>query len=298
MQGYITLSNHQWAGIMFLANDSKFSGYPQEVQALFQEVADEVETWEREELNAVEADDLKAMEEGGMVVTRLTPEQSAAFQERMDAVWDEYREKLGAEFIQRVVTRGSAAGADRTVSRRSVGMAERRVMAALVGVLDAVERLLAGLCVAAFAVMFVLGVATVVFRFLIQSSLASPDEAIRYLFVWMIALGTAVALRRGLHAAIGLFVDWLPGPVRLTALRLATLCVVAFMAVIVVNGVTLTTRAAAQISPALQVSMAWVYSALPWAAPSRCSSRWSSWCGRSTTRPSHDRGQAVTGAPS
>ena len=88
---------------MFLANDAKWADYPENVQALFQEVADEVEAWEREELNTVEADDLKAMEEGGMVVTRLTPEQSAAFQERMSAVWDEYREKLGADFIQRVV---------------------------------------------------------------------------------------------------------------------------------------------------------------------------------------------------
>ena len=136
-------------------------------------------------------------------------------------------------------------------------------MARVTGVLDALERGLAALCVAAFAAMFALGIATVVFRFVIQSSLAFPDEAIRYLFVWLIALGTAVALRRNLHAAIGLFVDMLPDGARRVALRASWACVAVFMAIVAVNGLTLTTRAAAQISPALEVSMAWVYAALP-----------------------------------
>ncbi|GAB5374332.1 MAG: TRAP transporter substrate-binding protein [Acuticoccus sp.] len=103
VQGNITLSNHQWAGIMFLADDKMWAELPDEVKALFAEAASEAEAWERAEINAVEARYLKEMEEAGMTVTRLSPEQAAAFQAAMEPVWDEYREKIGAERIQAVV---------------------------------------------------------------------------------------------------------------------------------------------------------------------------------------------------
>lgn len=130
-------------------------------------------------------------------------------------------------------------------------------------ILDRSEDVLSALCVAGFGVMFVLGVATVVFRFLLESSLAFPDEVIRYLFVWMIALGSAVALRRGAHAAIGVFVNMLPIGARRAVLLLAALCSMVFFAVLVIYGIELTARVAAQISPALEISMSWVYAAVP-----------------------------------
>ncbi|WP_108658728.1 TRAP transporter small permease [Acuticoccus kandeliae] len=129
--------------------------------------------------------------------------------------------------------------------------------------LDASEMLLAALCVAAFFAMFVLGVATVVFRFLLSSSLAFPDELIRYLFVWAMFLGAAIALRRNLHAAIGIVVENLPGAAKRVALILATLVSIAFFLVLVSKGWLLTLRVVPQISPALEVSMAWVYAAVP-----------------------------------
>lgn len=103
VQKYITLSNHQWAGIMFIASDKMWQKAPENVQKLFAEAALETQAWERQELNAVEAEYLAEMEKGGMTVTRLTPEQTAEFQKAMTAVWDEYREKLGADLIQSVV---------------------------------------------------------------------------------------------------------------------------------------------------------------------------------------------------
>ena len=103
VQKFITLSNHQWAGIMFLTNDRKWGKYPQEVQNLLQNCADEVEAWERIELNNVEQQYLAGMEADGMTVTRLTPEQTAAFQSKMENVWNKYRNRIGAELIQAVV---------------------------------------------------------------------------------------------------------------------------------------------------------------------------------------------------
>lgn len=125
------------------------------------------------------------------------------------------------------------------------------------------ENLLTALCVGAFAIMFVLGIATVVFRFIIESSLAFPDEVIRYLFVWMIFLGSAVAFRRKMHASIGILVANLPVTIRRYAILGSTLVSGIFFGLILWSGYLLTLRTVPQISPALEVSMAWVYAAIP-----------------------------------
>lgn len=103
VQDFITLSNHQWAGIMFLADDKMWQQLPADVQALFQETATMTQDWERTELNSVEAQYLEEMAANGMTVTRLTPEQTQAFQTAMEPVWDEYREKIGEELINSAV---------------------------------------------------------------------------------------------------------------------------------------------------------------------------------------------------
>ncbi|MBW8637266.1 TRAP transporter substrate-binding protein [Hoeflea sp. WL0058] len=103
VQGNITLSNHQWAGIMFLADDKMWADLPDNVKDLFAATAKETQEWERKELNAVESQYLDEMEADGMVVTRLTPEQAAAFQKAMEPVWEEYREKIGSDLIQSAV---------------------------------------------------------------------------------------------------------------------------------------------------------------------------------------------------
>jgi len=129
--------------------------------------------------------------------------------------------------------------------------------------LDLSERVLAALCVLAFVAMFVLGIATVVFRFLLESSLAFPDELIRYLFIWLVFLGSAIAFRRNMHAAIGLLVARLPAGTKRIALLAATILSAGFFVLVGHAGIQLTIRAAPQISPALEVSMAWVMAAVP-----------------------------------
>ena len=130
-------------------------------------------------------------------------------------------------------------------------------------ILDVSEIVLMAVCIVMFAVMVGLGIATVVFRFLLDSSLAFPDELIRYLFIWLIFLGSAVALRRNAHAAIGVLVEYLPTLLKRTLVMLATLASAFFFIVLIVKGTELTMRVGPQISPALEVSMAWVYAAVP-----------------------------------
>lgn len=100
VQDYITLSQHQWAGIMLLVDEAKWASLPEDLQGLISEVAVEAQNWERAEMQATEASDLKEMEDGGMTVTRLTPEQQQVFRDQMAPVWDEFRDSIGAELIQ------------------------------------------------------------------------------------------------------------------------------------------------------------------------------------------------------
>lgn len=136
-------------------------------------------------------------------------------------------------------------------------------MQAISKVLDHSERALTALCVLGFGVMFILGIATILFRFILSVSLAFPDELILYLFVWITFLGSAVALRRNAHAAIEIFVGWLQGAPRRGALLIGTGFSIAFFAALLVYGLKLTLRVIPQTSPALEISMAWAYGAVP-----------------------------------
>lgn len=129
--------------------------------------------------------------------------------------------------------------------------------------LRASETTLSVVCVAGFIVMFVLGVAVVFFRFVAERSLTFPDELIRYLFIWLVMLGAALAFRRGIHAAISMLTGALPAAMERAALICATLASIVFFMVLVWNGILLTRMVVPQISPAMEVSMAWVYAAVP-----------------------------------
>lgn len=129
--------------------------------------------------------------------------------------------------------------------------------------LDYSERALTALCVLGFGVMFLLGIATILFRFVLSVSLAFPDELILFLFVWITFLGSAIAFRRNAHAAIEIFIGWLPPGYRRAALLIGTGSSIAFFIVLLVYGFKLVLRVVPQSSPALEISMAWAYGAVP-----------------------------------
>ncbi|MEM9523879.1 MAG: TRAP transporter small permease [Pseudomonadota bacterium] len=136
-------------------------------------------------------------------------------------------------------------------------------MSGLKTLMDPIEKLLAAACVLAFATMLALGVLTIWYRFVIQDSLSFPDELIRYLFVWLIALGSAIGLRRNIHAAIGIFIKPLPTPLMRAALIFSSVCVIVFLAIVAKTGYRATLSATTQISPAMRISMAWLFAAVP-----------------------------------
>ena len=102
VQKYITLSNHQWAGVMMLGSSSAFDSMPENVQTLLTQAATEARDWERQTLVDSEEHDKKALAEAGMTIINLTPEQKDAFIAQTQPVWDEFSAKIGPDLIAQV----------------------------------------------------------------------------------------------------------------------------------------------------------------------------------------------------
>ncbi|MFZ7101602.1 MAG: TRAP transporter substrate-binding protein [Peptococcaceae bacterium] len=103
VQKYITLTEHQWAGIMLMINDKTWNKIPDDYQKVIAEAAKEAEAWQRKEINAKEEEFLEIMQKAGMEVIQLTPEEKAMFQEKMKAVWDEFQDSVGKDIVDEVV---------------------------------------------------------------------------------------------------------------------------------------------------------------------------------------------------
>jgi TRAP-type C4-dicarboxylate transport system permease small subunit len=100
-------------------------------------------------------------------------------------------------------------------------------------------------------------------RYVLQATFQWYDEVARLCFVWIIFLGAAVAVRRGLHFRLRLLVGRLSPTLQARADTFATLVVIAFSALLVAGGVSIAPLAQRQMTDALEVSMLWFYAAIP-----------------------------------
>lgn len=103
----------------------------------------------------------------------------------------------------------------------------------------------------------------VIFRYGLDSSLSWSEELARYLFVWVIFLGTSVATRRRQHIFVEILVALLPDARRVWIDSLGTIVCIIFFAIFAYVGWALTLNAWQQYSTALDIRIAWVYAAAP-----------------------------------
>ena len=76
---------------------------PEYIKQIIADAAIEAQDWQRVEMNEVEEEYLKLMEEAGMTVTRLNAQQKAQFQEKLKEVWNKYADVIGQDLIDKVV---------------------------------------------------------------------------------------------------------------------------------------------------------------------------------------------------
>jgi len=113
------------------------------------------------------------------------------------------------------------------------------------------------------AVMSVIVLLQIIFRFLIHVPFPWSEELARYLMIWMGMLGAFVALREGRHIGVSLFVDRLPPAWRAKLLVLVQLATIGFLGIVAKQGFSLALFNSSQLSPAMQIPMIFPYMAVP-----------------------------------
>lgn len=113
------------------------------------------------------------------------------------------------------------------------------------------------------AAMALIIFANVVLRYTTSQSIEWAEEVARYLMVWLTFLGAGPVLRYGGHIAVDNLQDALP-PRAAAALRgLIAAILFAFFGFMVWFGALYVERAQYQMTPTTQISMSWVYAAIP-----------------------------------
>jgi TRAP-type C4-dicarboxylate transport system permease small subunit len=103
-------------------------------------------------------------------------------------------------------------------------------------------------------------------RYVLQHPVAWPEEAARYLFVWVALLGAALGVDRGVHFSLDLLTSRFPGAAARRLAAVIDLACAAFAALLAWHGTALAWRVREQPSAALEIPMAWPYAAIPVAA--------------------------------
>jgi len=106
----------------------------------------------------------------------------------------------------------------------------------------------------------------ILFRYVFHFPLFWTEEFARYCLVWSSLLGATIAFKRGEHIAVTFFMDRLPTRSRRVLGFAAGVSVAVILLVILWGGIQLISVTSRQLSPALRVSMAIPYAALPIAA--------------------------------
>jgi TRAP-type C4-dicarboxylate transport system permease small subunit len=126
-----------------------------------------------------------------------------------------------------------------------------------------IDRGTAPLVSAAVASMFLLVVAQVFCRYVLNAALVWAEEGARYLLIFTTFVGAPVAMRRGAHIAVTLGVELLPVGLRRPVEAGAQLLSCLVYGVMIEQGVALARQNFDQVSPALGLPLGAVYLVIP-----------------------------------
>lgn len=100
-------------------------------------------------------------------------------------------------------------------------------------------------------------------RYVLVRTFTWYDEIARLCFVWMVFLGAAAGVRRGVHFRLHLFVDRFGPRVVRAAQVLGVVVIASFGAVLIWEGLSLVELGQFQQTPVMGVSKAYIYASVP-----------------------------------
>jgi TRAP-type C4-dicarboxylate transport system permease small subunit len=119
------------------------------------------------------------------------------------------------------------------------------------------------LAILALAIVVALAFYQVVTRFVFGHPSAWSEVAARSAMIWMVFLGFAAAFRQGTMIAVDFLVDVSPNASRRVLYVVILIASLIFLAILIWYGWGMTMRVRSQNLAGLQVTIAWVYAALP-----------------------------------
>ena len=115
-----------------------------------------------------------------------------------------------------------------------------------------------------FAVIILIMIAQVIFRYALNHSLFWSEEIVRYLFIWLVFLGGAMVLRDREHIGVEFFLSKLPDRISQVLEKINTGLIVAVNLLFVIAGFFWVYEIRGSYSPALGLPLNWLlYGALP-----------------------------------
>ena len=117
------------------------------------------------------------------------------------------------------------------------------------------------LCVALLALMSIIIVVQVFFRYVLQNSLQWSEEIARYMFIWLIYIGISYGVKMDKHIAVDAVYSFLPKKVKPFYALIGYVIFLIFAIIVVYYGVLVTANIAGsgQISNGAHVPMQYVY---------------------------------------
>lgn len=129
--------------------------------------------------------------------------------------------------------------------------------------LTLMEKTFAFLSMAGISLMLIIIFLQVISRYFFGYTASYSEELSRYLFVWVTFLSLPVVSRQGGHMAVGLLTERFTGE-RLRRLKIAgCICSLAFLAIMVWQGIRMVQLAVWQTSPAMEIPMSYMYISIP-----------------------------------
>ena len=124
------------------------------------------------------------------------------------------------------------------------------------------EQICGALCVFCFAVMTLVAILGVFFRYVMQSPFMWTEEAARYLLVWLGFTAISIALRQGRHIKVEVIANIAPITVQKILVYVVDILMGIFFAILLWQGYRLTVNNIMSAST-IPVSMSWILAAIP-----------------------------------
>jgi TRAP-type transport system small permease protein len=129
--------------------------------------------------------------------------------------------------------------------------------------LNEVIKFLAGFLTAVMAVLVLL---QVIFRYFLKAPLAWSEETASFAFVWMALLGASVGLKGEDHPNLDVLITRFPPAFQKAAAVLINLCILFVLVVMFIYGGKLALSMRSQLTAALGYSVSYMYAVLPLSA--------------------------------